>query len=194
MRLDHIAYRVENRYKSAAFFTEAFGYTLGTEFQIEFDDGSKADCMALVPPEDRSQDTERWTHHALLYNPTQYRSNDAQMNSTVHAEFHSPPEIFISDGSEGSIVGDWVAERGGIGGVHHMAYQVEDVQAIMKEWKEKGYAEFYSEEPITCKDPNLTQVFTKPSELTGVIYEFIKRDGDGFCKDSVRELMESTTK
>jgi len=47
MRLDHIAYRVNNRYRSAGFFTEAFGYTLGTEFQIEFDDGSKADCIAL---------------------------------------------------------------------------------------------------------------------------------------------------
>ena len=62
----------------------------------------------------------------------------------------------------------------------------------MKEWKEEGYAEFYSDEPIKCEDPNLTQVFTKPSELTGVIYEFINREGAGFCKDSVKKLMEST--
>jgi len=188
MRLDHIAYRVENRHKSAAFFTEAFGYTLGTEFQIEFDDGSKADCVVLVPPEERHNDTKSWTHHALLYNPPSYPAQP----STVHAEFHAPPEIFISDGTEGSIVGDWVAERGGVGGIHHMAYQVEDVKAIMKEWKEKGYAEFYTEEPITCENPNLTQVFTKPSELTGVIYEFINRESAGFCKDSVKRLMEST--
>ena len=65
---------------------------------------------------------------------------------------------------------------------------------VMEEWKEKGYAEFYSKEPITCKDPDLTQVFTKPSELTGVIYEFINRQGAGFCKDSVKKLMESTAK
>ena len=194
MRLDHIAYRVENRYKTAAFFTEAFSYVLGTEFQIEFDDGSKADCIALTPPEDRAFETEKWTHHALLYNPIKNRSDDGRMNSTVHAEFHAPPEIFISDGSKGSIVGDWVAERAGIGGIHHMAYQVDDVGAIMTEWKEKGYAEFYSEKPITCKDPNLTQVFTKPSELTGVIYEFINREGAGFCEDSVKQLMESTSK
>ena len=70
----------------------------------------------------------------------------------------------MSDGPKGSIVGDWVAERGGIGGVHHIAYQVEDVEATMKEWKDKGYAEFYSDEPMTC--PGLVQVFTKPSELT----------------------------
>ena len=73
-----------------------------------------------------------------------------------------------------------------------MAYQVEDVKRIMDEWKEKGYAEFYSEEPISCEDPTLVQVFTKPSELTGVIYEFINREGAGFCKDSVKQLMEST--
>ena len=62
------------------------------------------------------------------------------------------------------------------------------------ELEEKGYAEFYSEKPISCKDPDLTQVFTKPSKLTGVIYEFINREGAGFCKDSVKSLMESTRK
>jgi len=184
MRLDHIAYRVKNRYRSAGFFTEAFGYTLGTEFQIEFDDGSKADCLVLVPPETRHPDTKLWTYFSLQAAPYE----------PVKSEYHAPPEIFVSDGSEGSIVGDWVKERDGVGGIHHMAYQVEDVEATMKEWKEKGYAEFYTEEPITCEDPDLTQVFTKPSELTGVIYEFINRKGAGFCKDSVKELMESTAK
>ena len=184
MRLDHIAYRVKDSYKTTEFFKKAFSYKVGTEFQIEFDDGSKADCLALTPPEVRHPDTTYWSHHALQSAPYE----------PIKAEYHAPPEIFVSDGSEGSIVGDWVAERGGIGGIHHIAYQVEDVAAVMKEWKERGYAEFYSEEPITCKDPNLTQVFTKPSELTGVMYEFINREGAGFCKDSVKELMESTKK
>jgi len=71
-----------------------------------------------------------------------------------------------------------------------MAYQVESVEKTMKEWKEKGYAEFASENPLTC--PGLTQVFTKPSQLTGVIYEFIERGEHGFCKDNVRDLMQST--
>ena len=35
----------------------------------------------------------------------------------VDCELHAPPKIFVSDGPEGSIVGDWVAERGGVGGV-----------------------------------------------------------------------------
>jgi hypothetical protein len=155
---------------------------MGTEFQVEFDDGSKADCLALVPPEVRHADTGLWTYFSLQAAPY----------GPIKSELHAPPEIFVSDGSEGSIVGDWVMERGGVGGIHHIAYQVDDVEAVMSEWKEEGYAEFYSEKPITCQDPNLIQVFTKPSELTGVMYEFINREGAGFCKDSVKKLMEST--
>ena len=195
MRLDHIAYRVRNRYTTTRFLEEAFGYTIGTEFQIEFDDGSKADCMALVPPETRHSDTNLWTYFSLQADPHGSHPNSAQgAAGSIKSEYHAPPEIFVSDGSEGSIVGDWVAERGGVGGIHHIAYQVDDVGAVMNDWKEKGYAEFYTEKPITCEDPSLTQVFTKPSELTGVIYEFINRQGAGFCKDSVKELMESTKK
>ena len=41
MRLDHIAYRVEDRYKTSKFLKDCLGYNIGTEFQIEFDDGSK---------------------------------------------------------------------------------------------------------------------------------------------------------
>ena len=186
MRLDHIAYRVKDRRRSADFFYRAFGYKSGTEFQIKFDDGSTADCSVLIPPETRHTETEQWTFSALM------GSNCAK--GVVKPVYHAPPEIFISDGPKGSIVGDWVAERGNIGGIHHIAYQVEDVKAVMKEWQIMGYAEFYSSDPIVCKDPNLTQVFTKPSELTGVIYEFISREGAGFCKDSVKKLMESTKK
>ena len=184
MRLDHIAYRVKDRYETTDFFKNAFGYKVGTEFQIIFDDESKADCLALEPPESRPSDTDLWSFYSSVTTPY----------ASFTSEFHAPPEIFVSDGTEGSIVGDWVAERGGVGGVHHIAYQVEDVQLIMNEWKDKGYAEFYSEKPITCKDPDLTQVFTKPSKLTGVMYEFINREGVGFCKDSVKKLMESTAK
>lgn len=60
----------------------------------------------------------------------------------------------------------------------------------MQEWKEKGYAEFTTDKPLTC--PGLTQCFTKPSELTGVIFEFIERGEHGFCKKNVKSLMEST--
>lgn len=180
MRLDHIAYRAKDRRKTAQFFQDVLGYKIGTEFQVKFDDGNTADCLALVPPERRPDDTSLWKMETLL-SFNEYENE---------VEYHAPPEIFVSDGPEGSIVGDWVADRGGVGGIHHIAYQVEDVAGTMKEWKEKGYAEFLSEEPMEC--PGLKQVFTKPSELTGVIYELISREGKGFCELNVKGLMEST--
>jgi catechol 2,3-dioxygenase-like lactoylglutathione lyase family enzyme len=182
MRLDHIAYRVRDRYKTAKFFNDTLGYTIGTEFRVEFDDESSADCLALTPPEARHPQTSEWKHRVLM--GVQYTQE------SIHAEFHAPPEIFVSDGPPGSIVGDWVTDRGNVGGVHHVAYQVDDVEAKMKEWTNNGYAEFLSDEPMTC--PGLVQVFTKPSELTGVIYELISREGKGFCVDNVKNLMLST--
>jgi catechol 2,3-dioxygenase-like lactoylglutathione lyase family enzyme len=190
MRLDHIAYRVQDRYNTAKFFKDTLGYTTGTEFQIEFDDGTTADCLALTPPEQRSSNTSKWILPQLQYDPSILDKRVSDSNSSIKAEYHAPPEIFVSDGPEGSIVGDWVSERGGIGGIHHIAYQVEDVSATMREWKTMGYAEFLSTKPLTCT--GLVQVFTKPSELTGVIYELIERQGDGFCESNVKDLMTST--
>ena len=170
MRIDHIAYRVADRHETVKFFEEAFDYRTVDEFQVDFDDGSKAQCFALEPPEVRRMSGNcRW-----------------------YGNYHLPPEIFVSDGTADSVVGKWVEERKGVGGIHHIAYEVESVKDTMKEWKEKGYAEFTTEEPLTC--PGLTQCFTKPGDLTGVIYEFIERGSNskGFCKDNVKDLMQST--
>lgn len=153
------------------------------EFTIDFGDGHTAQCIALEPPE--KMDGAAWTHLGITHVPVL-----GEKDRQILQEYHTPPELFCSDGSPGSIVGDWVAARGGIGGIHHMAYQVESVEAKMKEWKEKGYAEFTSEEPMKC--PGLTQCFTKPSALTGVIMEFIERGAHGFCSQNVKQLMEST--
>ena len=46
MRLDHIAYRVPDRDKTVHFLESLTGYSVGTEFQINFDDGSSADLHA----------------------------------------------------------------------------------------------------------------------------------------------------
>jgi len=178
---------VADRQATAKFFREAFGYKVQTEFDIDFGGGKTAKCLALEPPE--REDAPRylipWVAGEAIYIPDAHEG----MSSVVQT-YHLAPEIFVSDGSPGSIVGNWVAARGGIGGVHHLAYQVESVVAIMNEWREKGYAEFTSDEPMRC--PGLTQIFTKPSALTGVIFEFIERDEFGFCRDNVRQLMEST--
>lgn len=180
MRLDHLAYRVADRAKTAQFFCDAFGYKVQTEFDLQFDDGSTARCIALEPPEKNIIDSP-WLaiHH---WN----RENVGDCTST----YHMAPEIFVSDGTPDSIVGKWVVARNGIGGIHHLAYQVQSVQTKMDEWRAKGYAEFTTEKPLAC--PDLTQVFTKPSELTGVIYEFIERGRHGFCAGNVKSLMLST--
>lgn len=198
MRLDHIAYRVKNRNETAKFFKESFGYTLQEEFEIKFDDGSTAKCIALEPPEKLDhrmpfkfgvQVVEQKTTESK--DLTDNERSAIQTNVYPTCNYHLAPEIFISDGETNSIVGKWVEERGGIGGIHHLAYQVSNVEETMKEWKDKGYAEFTTEEPLKCE--GVTQVFTKPSSLTGVIYEFIERSEQGFCKDNVKDLMESTS-
>ena len=175
MRLDHIAYRVADRKKTADFFMKSFGYRVQTEFEINFDDGSSAECLALEPPE-KVLEGVPWAVHVP--------------QDGTELVYHLPPEIFISDGDPDSIVGQWVAARGGVGGIHHLAYQVDSVEETMRQWREKGFAKFSTDDVLRC--PDLVQVFTKPSQLTGVIYEFIERGKHGFCADNVKNLMTST--
>jgi catechol 2,3-dioxygenase-like lactoylglutathione lyase family enzyme len=177
MRIDHIAYRVKDREKTAQFFIDFFGYKfpddLQTGFDIQFEDGSWTKCFALEPPE-KETGSYNWT----MFDP-------------FGVEYHTAPEIFVSSGCEGSIVSEWVKNHnGGNGGIHHIAYQVSSVKKIMEDWGGKGFIEFATEEPMRC--PGLVQVFTKPLELTGILYEFIEREAQGFCVDSVRGLMDST--
>ena len=173
MRIDHIAFRVLDRQKTVQFFCEALGYKVQQEFTIYFDDDKKeqAPCTALEPPEKLDRPVP-WVH----------------MVPGLEQEYHMPPEIFVSEGTPGSVVHEWVTKHGP--GVHHIALQVDSVEETMAEWKRKGWAEFSSPEPLQCE--GLTQVFTKPSDLCGVIFEFIERDKFGFCKDNVKALMEST--
>ena len=176
MRIDHIAYRVADKEKAARFFIEAFGYKIADEFEINFDDNTCAKCYALSPPE-RLNNIESFKQWRL---------------PMVDGVYHMPPEIFVSEGSEGSIVANWVESKGGTGAIHHVAYQVDDVAEIMSEWKEKGWAEFTTEDPISAD--GLVQCFTKQHPLTGIIYEFIFRTKKGFNVDNVKDLMASTVK
>jgi catechol 2,3-dioxygenase-like lactoylglutathione lyase family enzyme len=179
MRLDHSACRVADKEKTAAFLIECFGYRIAEDlpdgFEIEFEDNTKAQCLMLLPPEKRGE-SNPWSHHPP--------SGEALIND------HMAREIFVSQGTAGSIVEKWVKDRGGIGGIHHLAYQVDSVANRMKEWKEQGYAEFTTPELLTC--PGLVQVFSKPSQLSGVIAEIIERDKHGFCRENMKNLMTST--
>ena len=163
MKLDHIALRVADRHKAVNFFQSMLNYEVGAEFDIDFDDGSKAECYALIPP--------------LL----------------PIVLVREGPEIFISDGTPGSIVGDWVEARGGVGGVHHIAYKVKDIDSIVNNWRSKATVEFLTDDIIDCPDDDLRQIFTKPLDyMGGIIIELIERGSKGFCQNSVRDLMNST--
>ena len=188
MRLDHIAYRVKDRAAAVKFFCDAFGYRVQDEFEITLEDGSKAKCQSLEPPEKilQSIPTEQDVEVMRLLEVA-----GTYIDKPINAPYHLAPEVFVSDGPPGSVIDDWVNTWGrGVGGVHHLAYEVDDVQKTMDEWKAKGWL-FTTEAPLNCEE--LSQVFTKPNPYTNVIYEFIQRRGQrGFCRDNVAKLMSST--
>lgn len=194
-RLDHIAYRVADRNKTVEFFMKAFGYRIQTEFEIFFDEAKtqKAQCIALEPPEKTPSSSfikRIATLTAVDGKPvpaSQWKTTKKEKRITY---YHLAPEIFVSDGTPGSVVGDWVKARDGIGGIHHLAYQVDSVERVAEEWYKNGWANFTTAKPLKC--PDLTQIFTVPHPLTGIIYEFIERGKHGFCKENVKDLMEST--
>ena len=182
MRLDHIAYRVASRPAAVKFFTEEFGYKFQDEFEIKLEDGSSAKCTSLEPPEKTISTADFLCTSFVPVGP---------MVPQQEVQYHLAPEIFVSDGPPGSVIDQWVQTWGrGVGGIHHMAYAVENVREKMAEWKQKGYL-FTTEDPLTCE--NLTQIFSQPHAVTGVIYEFIERKGQrSFCKGNVAALMSST--
>jgi hypothetical protein len=160
---------------------EALGYKVAEEFPIPFDDEGKdiAMCSVLEPGNRVVTDALPWKVMVPFQGQRQ--------------EYVLAGEIFVSEGTKGSIVYDWAERRGG-GGLHHIALQIDDgmtVQGEMEKWLANGWAEeFSSKEPIVCEE--LVQVFTKPSKLTGVVFELIDRKKHGFCRSSVKDLMLST--
>lgn len=187
MRIDHLAFRVRDHRETAEFFIKAMGYRycdrVGTDgFRVDFEDGTWADCLVLVPPE-RKINGMSWTTMVPAIIPGEDGIDDNQ-------EYHLPPEVFISQGSPDSIVDRWVEKNGNR--LHHIALQVDDIESVKSEWKKAGYATFANDQVLTC--PGLKQIFTDPSELTGFIWELIERDpnDDGFCITNVRNLMIST--
>lgn len=162
MKLDHIAYRVKDRHEAAKFFRLMFNYETGTEFDIEFDDGSKADCYVLLPP------------------------------VKPEVLVREGPEIFISDGSPDSIVGGWVEARNGVGGIHHMAYRTKKIDQIFENWKEQGTEFLTDNIVDCPDDNLRQIFTKPLDYLGGIIIELIERGTKGFCQNSVKNLMEST--
>jgi 4-hydroxyphenylpyruvate dioxygenase-like putative hemolysin len=79
-----------------------------------------------------------------------------------------------------------------MGGIHHLAYESDDIEWDIKRWKKYGI-EFSTDDIIECPDDDLRQIFTKPLPAIGnIILELIQRGDKGFCGDSVKRIMEST--
>ena len=179
MRLDHIAYRVEDRDATVEYIKKVFSYKHGADFEICFDDGSTAKCVALIPPEKM--------HKSIPF------SMSFPAVGPLITEYHIPPEIFVSEGTKGSIVERWVKNTPlGKGGIHHLAYSVRSIEHRVKQFRDQG-VEFLSEDIIECPEDDMRQIFTKPQLLLGgIIIELIERGSKGFCQSSVKKLMEST--
>lgn len=179
-RIDHLAFRTIDRAKCVKFFKDALGYREQAEFTIFFDElkTDSAICTALEP-NDRVNNEIPWVQFLPFGGKNQ--------------EYVLSPEIFVSEGSTGSIVHKWASSRDG-GGLHHIALQVPastTVEEEMSKWLKMGWAEEFSSDVIKCD--SLCQVFTRPSKITGVIFELIQRKEYGFCRASVKTLMESTS-
>lgn len=182
MRLDHIAFRVKDRDGAVDFYKKFYGYKEQAEFDITLDDGTTATCMSLEPPE---KSLPGVPFDCTSYIPV------GPMVPQERVLYHMAPEIFISAGPKDSLIQRWVDKYGGgIGGVHHFAYQVESVEERMQHWVKEGLS-FTTEKPLTCEQ--LTQVFSQPNPYVNTIFEFIERKGQrGFCAENVGKLMSST--
>ena len=174
MRIDHLAFRVHDRQKTVNFLCDALGYKVQQEFPIYFNEEQTemAMCTALEPPEKLD------AAGAVDDGPAGPRPAGVPHPAGDLRSARGRPAASSTTGSRHDP------------GIHHIAIQVDSVEKTMGEWQRKGWAEFTSDAPMKCE--GLTQVFTKPSELTGVIFEFIERGAFGFCKENVKALMEST--
>jgi len=191
-RIDHLAFRAFDKKKAVQFFKDALGYREQAEFTIYFDEKKTetAICTALEPSDRTKSDVLiPWMKMVPLNHTYDAKG---KITGTPEQKYVLSPEIFVSEGSEGSVVYNWCKQKGP--GLHHIALQVptgSSVEKEMERWIENGWAEEgFSSDVIKCND--LCQVFTRPSSILGVVFELIERKEAGFCKDSVRTLMESS--
>ena len=131
MRIDHLAFRVANRKKTAQFLTKALGYRpchrIPNGFRVDFPDKTYADCTVLVPPE-RKVSGMSWNYLVPIPPKIKVEKNGYQADQGDLQEYQIPPEIFISQGSQGSIVDRWVQKNGNK--LHHIAIQVDNIEKV----------------------------------------------------------------
>lgn len=98
MRLDHVAYRVKDREKTAKFFMDALGYKIQERFTIDFDDGTCAECIALEPPE-KLPGRPPWLCGESHFNSTTCRLKSLSVTEQLAASLviGSPQEVELAE-------------------------------------------------------------------------------------------------
>lgn len=91
---------------------------------------------------------------------------NADLIFTKYTEKESPIEFIIP---RGGVLKDFNEGRGGI---HHIAYEVEDVAAVTKEFTEKGLF-MLEKDPVTGSDDLLVN-FLRPKYGNGILVEFVQ--------------------
>lgn len=174
--IHHIAYRVRDKDEAAKFFISHLNYYVQDKFPIYFNDDKTdvAQCLALSPI--NSIDNQSFCF-LEPYIP----------NLSFRAEWHRPPEIFISEGTQNSIVGEWVNRKGP--GIHHIAFAVYNIREVVDKWISDGI-EFSSNDVMECD--GLKQIFTKEHPVLGIVFELIETTNKGFCVSNVKNLMEAS--
>jgi methylmalonyl-CoA/ethylmalonyl-CoA epimerase len=105
----------------------------------------------------------------------------------------SPFYIFVDQGlDEQNVITKWVDRNGG--GLHHMAYLVENIEAAADGLREDGMV--FTTDSVVDTGGGLKQLFSHPHPVTGVITEIIERYKEDvyFVQQNVLQLIKSTEK
>jgi len=82
----------------------------------------------------------------------------------------SPVELIVP--SENSVLAKY---NGGKGGIHHIAYEVDDLEAVSREFEQKGM-EMLEKESVIGTDDIIVN-FLRPKYSDGILVEFVQTVG-----------------
>ena len=97
------------------------------------------------------------------------KAYDADLIFTKYMDSESPLEFIIP--REGVLT----KYNGGKGGIHHLAYEVEDVEAVRQEFESKGFSMLESQAVEGTSD--IIVNFLRPRYSEGILIEFVQTVG-----------------
>lgn len=150
MRLAYITYKAKDIYKSANLFVQAFNYRLAEETLIKEND-SDVKRLRLSPPEAINKFNVENPPTSMRYFFGVTGFNDMT--------YDLAPDIYIIESNDKI-------------GIDSLGYQCKSAKAAMNLMKEKGLAEFITDNPVSVDGS--VQIQTLPSTLTGITYIFVE--------------------